>query len=176
MSDGCQNTIVLDLHWQQWDCSQGLAEEFSVNFPANSFYSWSLISKGSNFCVFLPANCDSVCFSSAHHLQVPLPDKEWLSDLSLSHDLSLGNLMVLSSGQIVQQRRQQKQCHYPGTLPLLFCLNSVGIYLLCTWLWSQENCFFACLGTVPTVIWLLSVPHRPDAWNFHLYLMIFSIF
>lgn len=124
LSFECQNTIVPDVHCQQWDCSQGLAEQFSGNFPADSFYSPSLIRKGSNFCVFLPENCDSVCFSSAHHLQVTLPDHEWLSDLSLSHDLSLGNLMVLSSGQIVQQRRQQKQCYYPGTFTLLFCLIS----------------------------------------------------
>lgn len=127
MSDLCQNTIVPDVHWQQWDRSQGLAkeEQFNVNFPANSFFfPLSLICKGSHFCVFLPENCDSICFSSAHHLQVTLPDNEQLSDLSLSHDLSLGNLMVLSSGQIVQPRRQQKQCYYPQTLTLLFCLNS----------------------------------------------------
>lgn len=167
MSDLCQNTIVPDVHWQQWDRSQGLAkeEEFSVNFPANSFYSLSLIFKGSNFCVFLPENWDSVCFSSAQHFQVTLPDNEWLSDLSLSHDPSLGNLMVLSSGQIVQQRCQQKQCYYPGTLTLCFVWTlTVGSHLLCKWLWSQGTWFLACLGTVPTEMWLLSMPHRPDVW------------
>lgn len=76
-SDLCQDTIVPDVHWQQWDCSQDLAKEQISNFPANSFYPLSLICKGIIFSAFLPENGDSVCFSSAHHLQVMLPDDDY---------------------------------------------------------------------------------------------------
>lgn len=65
MSDLCQNTVVPDVHCQQWDCSQGLAEEqFSGNFPASSFYSLSLIYKGSNFS-FLKIATASASLQSA---------------------------------------------------------------------------------------------------------------
>lgn len=107
----CQDTVAPDVHWQQWDSSQGLAkeEQISVNFPANSFYALSLICKGINFSAFLPENRESLCFSSAHHLQLILPDDDRLWHLSLSRDLSLGSLVALSSVQIVQQRQRHQQ-------------------------------------------------------------------